>query len=123
MINMHSFIIGGLAILAGCQTMATGTDVPARITNPTAASRAALQNAVNDALHTEVLLAASALTTSSILVIERNPPRSMQSQPATGRNMDPPMRFHLVLNNSECILVDQRDESRHRLEDTTCAAE
>ncbi len=123
MINMHSFIIGGLAILAGCQTMATGTDVPARITNPSAVSRAALQNAVNDALHTEVLLAASALTTSSILVIERNPPRSMQNQAATGRNMDPPMRFHLVLNNSECILVDQRDESRHLLEDTTCAAE
>ena len=115
--------MGGLAILAGCQTMATGTDVPARITNPTAASRAALQNTVNDALHTEVLLAASALTTSSILVIERNPPRSIQNQVATGRNMDPPMRFHLVLNNSECILVDQRDESRHRLENTTCAAE
>jgi hypothetical protein len=123
MINMHYLIIGGLAILAGCQTMATGTDVPARITNPSAASRAALQNAVNDALHTEVLLAASALTTSSILVIERNPPRSMQNQSATGRNMDPPMRFHLVLNNSECILVDQRDESRQRLEDTTCATE
>ncbi len=120
---MHFFIIGGLAILAGCQTMATGTDVPARITDPSDASRAALQNAVNDALHTEVLLAASALTTSSILVIERNPPRSMQNQAATGRNMDPPIRFHLVLNNSECILVDQRDESRHLLEDTTCAAE
>jgi hypothetical protein len=37
--------------------------------------------------------------------------------------MDPPTRFHLVLNNTECILVDQRDESRHLLEDTTCAAE
>ena len=123
MTNSSYMILGGLAILAGCQTMATGTDVPARITNPSAASRAALQNAVNDALHTEVLLAASALTTSSILVIERNPPRSMQNQAATGRNMDPPMRFHLVLNNSECILVDQRDESRHLLEDTTCAAE
>ncbi len=123
MINMHSFIIGGLAILAGCQTMATGTDVPARITNPSAASRAALQNAVNDALHTEVLLAASALTTSSILVIERNPPRSLQNQVPTGRNMDPPIRFHLVLNNSECILVDQRDKSRQLLEDTTCAEE
>jgi len=123
MTNMHLFMIGGLAILAGCQTMATGTDVPARITNPSAASRAALQNTVNDALHTEVLLATSALTTSSILVIERNPPRSMQNQVATGRNMDPPIRFHLVLNNSECILVDQRDKSRHLLEDTTCAAE
>ena len=123
MISMHSFIIGGLTVLAGCQTMATGSDVAARITNPSAASRVALQNAVNDALHTEVLLAASALTTSSILAIERNPPRSLQNQAPTGRNMDPPMRFHLVLNNSECILVDQRDESRHLLEDTTCAAE
>ncbi len=123
MTKLSYMILGGMAILAGCQTMATGTDVPARITNPSAASRAALQNAVNDVLHTEVLLAASALTTSSILVIERNPPRSIQNQAATGRNMDPPMRFHLVLNNSECILVDQRDESRHRLEDTTCAAE
>jgi len=123
MINMHSFIIGGLAILAGCQTMATGTDVPARITNPSAASRAALQNTVNEALHTEVLLAASALTTSSILVIERNPSTSLQNQAPKGRIMDPPMRFHLVLNNSECILVDQRNESRHLLEDTTCAAE
>ena len=123
MISMHSFIIGGLTVLAGCQTMATGTDVPARITNPSAASRAALQNAVNDALHTEVLLAASALTTSSILVIERNPRRSLQNQVPTGRNMDPPIRFHLVLNNSECILVDQRDKSRQLLEDTTCAEE
>ena len=123
MISMHAFIIAGLTVLAGCQTMATGTDVPARITNPSAASREALQNTVNDALHTEVLLAASALTTSSILVIERNPPRSLQNQAPTGRIMDPPMRFHLVLNNSECILVDQRDESRHLLEDTICAAE
>jgi hypothetical protein len=123
MINLRSLIIGGMTVLAGCQTMATGTDVAARITNPSTASQAALQHAVNDALNTEVLLAADALTTSSILVIERNPPRSMQSQPATGRIMDPPIRFHLVLNNSECILVDQRDESRRLLEDTTCAAE
>ncbi len=123
MITLRSLIIGGMTVLAGCQTMATGNDVPALVTNPTAASQAALQSAVNDALHTEVLLAADALTTSSILVIERNPPRSMQSQPATGRIMEPPIRFHLVLNNSECILVDQRDKSRRLLENTTCIAE
>ena len=121
--NFYSIFLGGLTVLAGCQTMATGTDVPARITNPSAASRAALQNAVNAALHTEVLLAASALTTNSILVIERSPPISMQNQAPTGRNMDSPIRFYLVLNNSECILVDPRDKSRRLLEDTTCAAE
>jgi hypothetical protein len=115
--------LGGLIVLVGCQTMATGNDSPARITNPSAASRAALQNAVNDALNTEALLAADALTTSSILIIERNPPRSLQSQPATGRNMEPPIRFHLVLNNAECILVDERNEARRLLENTTCIEE
>jgi len=118
-----SIILGGLLVLAGCQTMATGSDVPARITNPSAASRAALQSAVNDALHTEVLLAADALTSSSILTIERNPPRTLQGQLATGRNMDPPIRFDLVLNDSKCILIDMRDDSRHLLENTTCIAE
>ena len=121
--NSSCIVLGGLLVLAGCQTMATGNDVPARITNPTAASRAALQNAVNDALHTEVLLADDALTSSSILTIERNPPRTLQGQLATGRNMDPPIRFDLVLNDSQCVLIDRRDDSRHTLKNTTCVAE
>jgi hypothetical protein len=123
-VNIISRIaLGGLIGLTGCQTMATGTDVPARITNPSVASRAALQHAVNDALNTKVLLAADALTSSSILVIERNPPKSMQSQPATGRNMDRPIRFQLVVNDFACILIDTRDATRHLLENTTCVAE
>jgi hypothetical protein len=121
--NSCSILLGGLIALAGCQTMATDNDVPAHITNPSDASQAALQHAVNDALNTEVMLAADALTTSSILVIERNPPRSLQSQPATGRNMDMAIQFRLVVNDSDCILIDTRDETRHLLEDTTCAAE
>ena len=102
--------------------MATCNDVPAHITDSSAASRAALQHAVNDALNTEVLLAADALTGSSILVIERNPPKNMQSQPATGRNMEPPIRFQLVVNDAECILIDTRNAKRYLLENTTCVA-
>jgi hypothetical protein len=121
--NIIGITLFGLIGLAGCQTMATDNDVPARVTNPSVASRAALQHAINDALNTEVLLAADALTTSSILVIERNPPKTMQSQPATGRNMDPLIRFELVLNDSACILIDTRDGTRYLLENTTCVAE
>lgn len=123
MIRLTSLLLSVFTVLAGCQTIASGSDVAARITNPSAASRAALQQAVNDALNTDVLLANDALTTSSILVIEKNLPGSMQNQAATGRIMDPPIRFHLVLNESECILVDQRDQSRRLLENTTCVAE
>ena len=122
--NRQSNLISiGLIVVAGCQTMATGNDAPARITNPTATSRAALQQAINDALHAEVMLADDALTDSNILVIERNPPQTMQGRLATGRNMDTPVQFQLVTNNSDCILIDTRDESRHLLENTTCVAE
>ncbi len=124
MINScSSLLLGGLIALAGCQTMVAGNDAPARITSPTDASRAALQNAVNDALHTNVMLADDALTGSSNLSIERRPPRTLQGQTATGRNMDPPIRFQLVMNDSVCILIDTRDESRHPLDNTTCIAE
>ena len=117
-------VIAGIAlVMVGCQTLASGEDVVARITNPTDYSRAALQNTVNDALNTDVALADDALTDSSVLTIERNPPRSMQSPPAQGRNMDTPIQFRLVLNGSDCILIDQRDNSRYLLEKTTCAAE
>jgi hypothetical protein len=118
-----SLAFAGLILLAGCQTIASADDVPARISNPSDASRAALQQAVSIALHTEVMLADDALTNSSILVIERNPPKTLQGRPATGRNMDLPIQFKLVVNASDCILIDTRDDTRHRLEDTTCAAQ
>lgn len=116
-------IAGVVLTIVGCQTLASGADVSARITEPTDDSRAALQNAVNDALNIGVTLADDALTGSSVLIIERNPPRNMQSPPAQGRNMDTPILFRLVLNGSDCILIDQRDDSRYPLEKTTCAAE
>ena len=106
-------VIAGIAfILVGCQTLANGEDVAARITNPTGHSRAALQNTVNDVLITDVALADDALTDSSVLIIEQHPPRSMQSPPSQGRNMDTPIQFRLVLNGSDCILIDQRDDTR-----------
>ena len=103
--------------------MATGDDVPALISDPTDASRQSLQSAVNDALNTEVLLADDALTTTSTLSVERSPPRDVQGQLATGRNMEPSIRFQLVMNDSDCILIDTRDASRYPLKNTTCVKE
>jgi hypothetical protein len=114
-------VIAGIAlVMVGCQTLANSDDLAARITNPTAHSRAALQNTVNDVLMTDVALAPDALTDSSVLIIEQHPPRNMQSPPSQGRNMDTPIRFRLVLNGSDCILIDQRDNSRYVLKMTTC---
>jgi hypothetical protein len=90
---------------------------------PTDASRAALQETVDSLLNTDVTLADDALTDSSLLIIERNVPRDLTSPAAQGRIMDMPVRFQLVTNGSDCILIDKRDESHHKLADTTCKAE
>ena len=108
--------------IVGCQTVASGYDKPARITNPNDDSRAALQQTVNAALNTNVTLAADALTDSSLLIIERAMPRSMEGSPAQGRTMEMPYQFRLVINGDECVLIDQRDDSRHVLQDTSCIA-
>lgn len=109
--------------IIGCQTVAMGNDKPARITDPSDESRAALQQTVNAALNTNVTIADDALTNSNLLIIERAMPRSMDGSPAQGRTMEMPYQFRLVINGDDCILIDQRDESRHVLHDTSCTAD
>jgi hypothetical protein len=122
-LKAKALMAGLIFTLVGCETLATDGDVAARITNPTDNSREALQNAVNNALDANVTLASNALTDSSVLTIERNPPRSMENLPAQGRNMDMPMQFRLVLNDGDCVLVYTADDTRRKLADTTCIAE
>ncbi len=117
------FLLSASLGLFACQTLATDYDEPARITDPTGDSRAALQETVNAALFTEVALADDALTDSSLLIIERAMPRTIEGSLAQGRNMEMPVQFRLVINGDDCILIDQRDESRHLLRDTSCTAE
>ena len=109
--------------LAACQTVATEYDKPARISEPDEGSRAALQQTVNAALHTEVALADDALTNSSQLFVERVVPKTMEGSPAGGRTMEMPFEFQLVINGDDCVLIDMRDDSRHALQDTSCIAE
>ena len=117
------WLLAATAGLMSCQTVATDYDKPARITNPGDDSRAALQQTVNAALNTEVILAEDALTGSSLLVVERVIPKTMEGSPAGGRTMEMPFQFRLVINGDDCILIDQRDDSRHKLENTSCIAE
>ena len=109
--------------LSGCQTVDTDDDRSARIVNADAISRAALQAAVNEALGVEVMLKDDALVGSSLLTIERSPSGTMDNPVVQGRILDRPIQFRLVINGSDCILIDQRDGSRRVLPNTTCEAE
>jgi hypothetical protein len=110
-------------MLTGCQTVDTVPDRPARIVNADADSRAALKAALNEALGTEDLLAEDALEDGSLLTIERWPAGTMENPVPMGRDMGKPIQFRLVLNQEACILIDQRDGTRHVLNDTACVAE
>ena len=109
--------------ISGCKNVAPDADQAAVITDPDAASRAALQQTVNTVLRTDVALASDALTDTSILIIERKIPQSIEGSPAQGRTMEMPIQFRLVTDGTNCILVDQRDASRHVLADTRCVTE
>ena len=108
--------------LAGCQALTATDDLPAWIINPDSGSRAALQAAVNEALDTDVALADDALTNSSILTIQRHLTDSLEGEPAQGRNMEMPIQFRLVISGGDCLLIDQRDQSRRILRNTSCTA-
>lgn len=108
---------------SACQTMAADYDRPARIVNADEVSRTALQAAVSQALGTEVLLAKSALTDSSLLTIERWPAGKLDNPVPQGRILEGPVRFQLMRSGNACVLVRQNDRSRYVLTDTECEAE
>ena len=113
-----------ILLVSGCQTMNAAADVPALLSEPDEASRAALRDTISAIFGgQDVPLADDALTKSSLLLIERNPRGSLDAPPANGRVLEEPIRFRLVNSGGECVLVDLRDESRHLLPDTTCVPE
>ena len=117
-------IIAAMAAnLLACKNVVPDAEVPAVIVDPTEMSRKDLQETVNAALNTDVMLAPSALTDSSVLFIERRVWETIDDSPAQGRNMETPIQFRLVTDGTNCILVDQRDASRHVLADTRCVTE
>ncbi len=118
-------VVGLCVTLLGavaCQSIAATYDQPAHIVLPNDGSRAALRGAVNTALHTGVTLADSALTNSSVLIVERGIPQNLEGSPASGRSMQVPFQFRLVISGDHCVLIDQRDQTRYRLQNTHCVA-
>ncbi len=119
-----SWMVGGVLLVAGCQSLTAESDVPAIVTDPTDASRTALHEALSEAFNdTEVTLADNVLTQTSLLTIEVGARHTIENPPLTGRVLEKPMQFRLVKNGDDCVLIDLRNQSRHKLENTTCAPE
>jgi hypothetical protein len=102
-----------------CGTL-SAQEQPAVIAEPTAQSRAELVRVVSAAMNGQpVTLADDALTRESVLVIERRTPPGPQGRAATGRTLDMPEQFRLLMRGERCMLV-RADGREWQLEQTRC---
>jgi antitoxin (DNA-binding transcriptional repressor) of toxin-antitoxin stability system len=106
---------------AGCGTLAA-QEQPAVIAAPTERSRAELLRILSAAANGQpITLADDALTRASVVTLERRTPAGPQGRAATGRTLDAPEQFRLVLRGSRCLLVRQSDGSEWELKEAQCA--
>lgn len=110
--------LASLWLTVCCATASTGA--PAAIMDSTPAGHADIARAIAAALGTEVLIADDALTTSSILTIERRAPRTTEGRVGTGRVLDPPEVFQLLLDDDRCVLAHPRTGESYPLENARC---
>jgi hypothetical protein len=108
-----------LAPLA-CSTL-SAQEQPAVIAAHTDGSRAELAEVVASAFGGQaVMLADDALTRDSVLTIERRTAPGPQGRAATGRTLEAPEQFRLVLRGTRCVLVRQADGREWELRAATC---
>lgn len=106
---------------AGCGSLAAQGS-PGVIASPTTATRAELARVVSSAMNGQpVTLADDALTRDSTLTIERRTPPGEQGRAATGRTVEEPVRFNLVVRENGCVLVREGDGRAFPLEGVRCA--
>lgn len=104
-------------VVGGCVTV---KDQPARITDYGPQGQRVLTDVLRDIFQRDVVVAPDALMTSDILQIEMTPRRGIGNAGLAGRVMTAPIRFSLVKNRQECVLVDQRNGNRFMLDGVRC---
>jgi hypothetical protein len=103
-----------------CGTL-SAQERPAVIAAPTAQSRAELVRVVSAAMNGQALtLADDALTRESVLTIERRTPPGPQGRAATGRTVDAPEQFRLLLRGTRCMLVHAASGREWELAEARC---
>jgi hypothetical protein len=114
-----SLVAAGVAP-AACGTL-SAQEQPAVIAAHTEQSRAELARVVSEAFNGQpVTLADDALTRESVLMIERRTPPGPQGRAATGRTLEAPEQFRLVLRGTRCVLVHVADGREWELAETQC---
>jgi hypothetical protein len=105
---------------AACGSLAA-QERPAVIAAPTEQSRAELERVLSSAFDGQsIRVAPDALTRDSMLAIERRTPPGPQGRAATGRTLEPPVQFKLILRDTRCVLVRVADGREWQLAEARC---
>jgi hypothetical protein len=114
-------LLGSLLAAAACSTL-SAQEQPAVVADPTERSRAELERIVVSAMNGQrVTLAEDALTRDSTLTVERRTPAGAEGRAATGRTLEMPVRFDLLLRGSSCVLR-AADGREWQLREARCVA-
>lgn len=114
-----SLAAAAFAVLA-CTTL-TAAEQPALIELPTPESKAELTRVLGEAFPgRSVTIADDALTRDSVLLIERRAIKGLEGSPASGRSLEMPEVFRLVLRDRRCELIRSSDQRRWALSETSC---
>lgn len=119
-----TLVIGCLAAICACQHAPAHRDIPATRTSPTHESQQELHQAVSEMLGgQQILLSDSALTSTSLLIVEIQPRQRIDTGGDLGRNREKPEHFQLFLNNSQCLLERRQSGQRKILQLANCQPE
>ncbi|MFU8814865.1 MAG: hypothetical protein ACNA7W_05950 [Pseudomonadales bacterium] len=96
---------------------------PAVLVAPDSSTQAELQRLVSEALGgANVTLSASALTDSSVLIVERGSYRDASGRRVVGRDLGMPEQFRLIKQGDACLLEHQHSGERWLLHSAVCVA-
>lgn len=110
-------------VLTACQNADTVDAVPARIIDVNEITRAELRNAVAQLVsQQQVLIADDALTSTSVLILERQLIRDAQGNRIQGRELQPPEKIELQLSNGKCVLKHSSTGEIAELKKIKCIA-
>lgn len=119
---MKALLILVVALLiSACTTSLAQTEHPALLINSTPDSRAELLGIVRAALNNPpLILAESALTQDSVLLIERVSRVDANGLPLNGREVTMPERFMLSIQGTRCVLTHERTSQHWLLRQSQC---
>jgi hypothetical protein len=110
--------------LPACASYSAQDSVDAVLVKPDPAVRAALSNAIKEALNgRDPTLSDDALTASSHLMIEPARPRDSNGRLLDGRDLRKPESFHLMKQGEDCVLIHDRTKKEFVLPGAQCAEE